>query len=110
MGTVAVVPGAGARSPLDQYWFCANRIEGAPCSALPYPPCLVELQADLISYNTAISACGKGSAWQAALLLLGEVSDTRLELDLISYDAAMSACQMDNWPLTLLLFEEPFSS
>ena len=36
------------------------------------------IQTDIVSYNAAISACGKGLSWQWAFHLLGAVQEERL--------------------------------
>lgn len=45
---------------------------------------------DLITYNTAISACSKGQ-WQIALLLLEDLIGKEV-VDCVSYNSAVSAC------------------
>ena len=49
-----------------------------------------------ISYNAAISACGKGQQWLGALQLLREMPEKVVVADAISYNAAISACDKCN--------------
>ena len=52
-----------------------------------------DLQADVISCSAEISACEKGSYWEAALGFLREIPRRSLEPELFSCDAAISACE-----------------
>ena len=45
------------------------------------------LQADVISYNSSISACGKAAQWQRAVALLDEMRNA----DTISHNAVLNA-------------------
>ncbi|CAE8632897.1 unnamed protein product, partial [Polarella glacialis] len=59
-----------------------------------------------ISYNAAISACGKngGGKWQVSLDLLGSMADMRLVRSTISFNAAISAsAKAGQWQLALRL-------
>lgn len=47
--------------------------------------------ADIISYNSAISACERGRQWAMALWLLELLQEGKLQGDLITYNAAISA-------------------
>lgn len=47
--------------------------------------------ADIISYNSAISACERGRQWAMALWLLELLQEEKLQGDLITYNAAISA-------------------
>ena len=57
---------------------------------LSFPLCRTRVWPDLITYNTAISACSKGQ-WQIALLLLEDLIGEEL-VDCVSYNSAVSAC------------------
>ena len=50
------------------------------------------LEADCVSFNSAISACGQGKQWELSLLILSELPTVRLLPDVISYNASISAC------------------
>ena len=47
---------------------------------------------DVISFNTAISACANGGQWEKALNLLQELMNRGIEPDIICFNAAISAC------------------
>ena len=51
------------------------------------------LEPDVITYNSLISACDKGSYWEAALVFLWEMPRRSLQPELFSCDAAISACE-----------------
>ena len=61
-----------------------------PGGVLSFPLCRNRVWPDLITYNTAISACSKGQ-WQIALLLLEDLIGEEL-VDCVSYNSAVSAC------------------
>eukprot|EP00435_Cladocopium_sp_Y103_P027638 s3428_g6.t2 len=63
-----------------------------------------ELQADVITYNAAVSCCEKSRQWQRALNLLRQLQERRLRCSIISYNAAISACV--HWHLALSLLRE----
>ena len=48
---------------------------------------------NVITYNAAISACGKGRSSQSALRLLDEMRQSDLVPNVITYNAAISACE-----------------
>ncbi|CAM9780566.1 unnamed protein product, partial [Hapterophycus canaliculatus] len=53
---------------------------------------------DLVSFNTAMGACGKAGRWEEALRLLDELHDFGLVPDAISYNTAAAACaRAENW-------------
>ena len=52
-----------------------------------------EIQADVISFSAEMSACEKGSYWEAALGFLAEVPKRSLQTEMFSCDAAISACE-----------------
>ena len=57
---------------------------------------------DVISFNTAIGACGKAGRWCEALELLEEMPKRGLEPDAISYNAAAAACAREKvWDVAL---------
>eukprot|EP00975_Prorocentrum_lima_P048631 10175438-Prorocentrum_lima.AAC.1 len=51
------------------------------------------MEANIISYNAAISACEKGGEWVRALELLVGMVDAKVEASVISYNAAITACR-----------------
>ena len=46
-----------------------------------------------VTYNAAISACGKGRRWAQAIELLREMDEAGVRPNKISYNAAISACE-----------------
>ena len=61
---------------------------------------------DIISFNTAIRACEKGSQWQQALSLMSEAPHRHLQVDVISYNAVMAACsEGTQWQVAVGLFQ-----
>eukprot|EP00435_Cladocopium_sp_Y103_P051295 s552_g15.t2 len=50
-----------------------------------------DVSPDLVTCNTAISACSKGEQWQLALYLLQDLVAVRVA-DCVSYNSAVSAC------------------
>ncbi|CAM9465088.1 unnamed protein product, partial [Choristocarpus tenellus] len=69
--------------------------EGAP---LPIP--------DVITYNTAISACGRGRKYQLALNLLRQMEEEGISPDRFSFSAAISACKSSaQWQTALTLLD-----
>ncbi len=53
---------------------------------------------DLVSFNTAMGACGKAGRWEEALRLLSELSDFGLSPDAVSYNTAAAACaRAEKW-------------
>lgn len=66
-----------------------------------------QLQATLITFSAAVSACEKSAKWQEAIHLLGEVELQRLEGDLILHNAAIRACeQATKWQQALHLLHQ----
>ena len=62
---------------------------------------------DVISFDTAMSACDKAEKWQEALELLAKLHSASLEEDVITCSALMSACvKGEQWALALRFFEE----
>ena len=62
--------------------------------------------ADVIMYNSALSACAEGGEWECALCLLKEIGDVKLERSIVSYNAALSACAAGSqWLLALHILE-----
>ena len=64
------------------------------------------LEPDVISYNSAISACEKGQQWKQALSQLLEMWTPQRTPDVINYNSAISACekgQQSEQALSLLL-------
>ena len=61
----------------------------------------------LVSYNAGISACEKDGQWPAALSLLREIEDVKLEPNVITYSAGISACEKGGqWPEAQSLFRD----
>ncbi|CAE7633443.1 EMB2654 [Symbiodinium sp. CCMP2456] len=57
------------------------------------------------TYNVAITACGKGANWRAALTCFQEIFLAKLQPDVVTYNSAITACtQGTSWPTSLLLF------
>ena len=50
------------------------------------------IEPNVISYNSAISACEKGKQWEEALRLLQEMTDRGIEPDMFSYKSTIEAC------------------
>ncbi|CAK9019734.1 unnamed protein product [Durusdinium trenchii] len=48
--------------------------------------------ADLVTFNSAINACGKAACWQHALSLLNQLGVRRLQPSHISYNTSIDAC------------------
>ncbi|CAE8688295.1 unnamed protein product, partial [Polarella glacialis] len=62
---------------------------------------------DLVSYNSALSACERGRCWREALQLLLEARLRKLELDVVSFSSAVSACSKGlQWQQALALLQE----
>ena len=62
---------------------------------------------DVISFDTAMSACDKAEKWQEALELLAKLHSASLQEDVITCSALMSACvKAEQWALALRFFEE----
>ncbi|CAE8633713.1 unnamed protein product [Polarella glacialis] len=60
--------------------------------------------ANVLHYNAAISAYGKGGQWQLALSLLSSMPDISIVPSQVSYNAAISACDKGGqWQLALNL-------
>jgi pentatricopeptide repeat protein len=51
------------------------------------------LRADAVTHNACVSACEKGHAWEAALLLVGEMEDRGLEVDEIAEIVDQRLCE-----------------
>ncbi|CAE8729720.1 unnamed protein product, partial [Polarella glacialis] len=67
----------------------------------------LEVAADALSFNAAISACKSCGLWQAAQTLLRKMGEVRLAPTTISYNAAISACsQARRWELAVGLLRE----
>ncbi|CAM9882463.1 unnamed protein product [Ectocarpus sp. 12 AP-2014] len=53
---------------------------------------------NLVSFNTAMGACGKAGQWEIALSLLEEIADSGFAPDAISYNTAAAACaRAEEW-------------
>ncbi|CAL1169582.1 unnamed protein product [Cladocopium goreaui] len=108
---------------LKLYWACA--ITGGPSHfGAPHGTGVFEAAPDLISYNSAISACEAAGEWENTLALLEELieigQDTprvylgvqmaleaaELQPDVICYSGVISACAKGGfWRLTIMLLE-----
>ena len=61
-----------------------------------------EVDAQIICYRAAISACEKKQEWQLALGFLSRMAESKVEADTICYSATVSACEKGNeWQLAL---------
>ena len=59
----------------------------------------------LVAYNSALSACEKGSQWETALLLLFQLDEVLLQPDVVTCSAAISSCESSrHWEMALILF------
>ncbi|CAL1134368.1 unnamed protein product [Cladocopium goreaui] len=64
-------------------------------------------EADAIGCTTCLTACGRASAWQAALRLLAEMRCILVRAHLISHNACLSACEeTGQWRQGLQLLDE----
>ncbi|CAE8670052.1 unnamed protein product [Polarella glacialis] len=62
----------------------------------------LSLEANTVSYSSAIGACAEGSQWAPALYVLDQMARTGLQANCITYYAAMHACEAcGQWSLTL---------
>ncbi|CAE7428869.1 unnamed protein product [Symbiodinium sp. KB8] len=65
------------------------------------------IEADVISYSAAISACEEEAQWQAALQLLQDLRSSYLVANVVALTAAISACTKGrNWQSAIALFAE----
>ena len=65
----------------------------------------------MITYNAAISACGKGQQWQQALELFDEMVQKGWEPNMITYSVTISACgKGEQWQRSLGFFDEMVQS
>ncbi|CAJ1372643.1 unnamed protein product [Effrenium voratum] len=64
----------------------------------------------IVTYNAAISACGKQSQWQRALHVLRLLQSRKVQASVVTYNAAMGACERNSrWQQALqflLLLQE----
>ena len=58
---------------------------------------VLRLEADVVSYSSAISACQKCEEWRVALLLLSEMKMIHVKVDTIACNAAISASRSSSW-------------
>ena len=57
---------------------------------------------DLISFNTAMGACGRARRWEEALRLLEELRGLGFSPDMVSFNTAAAACaRVEKWDLAL---------
>ena len=50
-----------------------------------------KVQADVVSFNAAISACEKGGQWQRALALFGAMPEASAQANEVSFNASIRA-------------------
>jgi pentatricopeptide repeat domain-containing protein 1 len=61
----------------------------------------------VITYNASISACEKGEQWAAALGLLRQVHQQRIEPDVVTYNASiLASCKSYEWAFSLALLHQ----
>ena len=61
------------------------------------------IQKDIISFNSAITACNRSTRWTEALRLFKTCLERSLETSVVSIGAAVSACAGKHWSATLAL-------
>ena len=65
------------------------------------------VEADIISFNTTISACEKGCQWEMALQVVSDMQAVEILPDAVSFSAAISACEKaSQWEMALELFSQ----
>ncbi|CAE7836914.1 unnamed protein product [Symbiodinium sp. CCMP2592] len=65
---------------------------------------LYSINASLVSFNSAISACARSGHWQGAVALLDRITESRLVPDMFSLSSAVGACSKGhNWETALQL-------
>lgn len=52
----------------------------------------VGIKPNAVSYNSAITGCGRNGQWQQAVELLREMSTIDISRDVVAFHAAISAC------------------
>eukprot|EP00438_Fugacium_kawagutii_P000624 Skav224346 [mRNA] locus=scaffold2411:209127:210892:- [translate_table: standard] len=69
-----------------------------------------QLQLSIVSFNSAISACGKALQWLRAMDLLREALRRRIQSNDLTYGATIAAvAEADAWQLAMLLLDEMVS-
>ncbi|CAK9082661.1 unnamed protein product [Durusdinium trenchii] len=67
----------------------------------------VSLEADVISFNASISACGRNSQWRRAMHLVHAARHGGGDSTVVTCNAAMSACEVSGfWQNALQLFQD----
>ncbi|CAN0038447.1 unnamed protein product, partial [Choristocarpus tenellus] len=62
---------------------------------------------NVITYNSCITACGRGKQWKTALSLLGEMKANGVVPNVITYNSCITACgHGKQWKAALSLLEE----
>ena len=62
---------------------------------------------DIVSYNSALLACLKGSKWDKVEILRGEMISQGIKPDFVTYVSLISAYgKIGNWEYTLSLLED----
>ncbi|CAJ1390413.1 unnamed protein product [Effrenium voratum] len=65
------------------------------------------LQGNLLTYNSAVSACEEGGNWELALALMAEMQEVVLRMDIITYNSAISAAEKcGRWQEAVALLSE----
>ncbi|CAE7360672.1 unnamed protein product [Symbiodinium sp. CCMP2592] len=65
------------------------------------------LDHDHISFNSAISACGRGGAWKQSAHLSAMLRTEDLSHDVVTFNAGISACEIQaNWPMALSILRD----
>merc|ERR1712107_544436 len=66
----------------------------------------LEVRSNSITYNSCISACEKGQAWQQAMILLSQMPQSTIVADTITYNTTTSACAgAVQWQLALFMLK-----
>lgn len=63
------------------------------------------VQANIVTYNAAISACGNAGQWQHALATLQNAINDHLHPDAVSISACITGCGSAQWELGIVLLE-----
>lgn len=69
----------------------------------------IEVESDIFTYNSAISACAKASNWQAACQVL-QLLLSDVQPDTISYSSVITACERSSlWQLAIQFLRESWT-
>lgn len=70
----------------------------------------IEVESDIFTYNSAISACAKASNWQAACQVLQLLLLSDVQPDTISYSSVITACERSSlWQLAIQFLRESWT-